>query len=307
MINYEELINLLEGKVYGPIYNEIKITGFSDIRYAKENEVALMFRLEEKKYIDSTRAKIIICNPFFSLSYKKSFIFSVFSYETVISKLEKIFQLKNKKKIIIPKSCNIADGVVIEDNVVLGKNCDIQANVVIKSGSVLGDGVTIDSGSVIGANPFWDYYSENREIKMFTGTKGVKIGSYSYIGANTVIERGVLSQTEIGSNCRIGSSVAIAHDVKIGSNVKMVNQSGIAGLSSIGDNSCIYAQVGIMDGIKIGNNVTIFAKSGVHTDISDDSIYSGIPAINHKDNLKNLATISRIAKNRGKKWQNEEK
>ena len=136
---------------------------------------------------------------------------------------------------------------------------------------------------------------------MFTGTKGVKIGSCSYIGANTVIERGVLSQTEIGEKCRIGSSVAIAHDVKIGNNVKMVNQSGIAGLSNIGDNSSIYAQVGIMDGIKIGKNVTIFAKSGVHTDISDDSIYSGIPAINHKDNLKNLAIISRIAKSRGKK------
>ena len=301
MIDYEELRNLLEGKVYGPIYSEIKITGFSDIRYAKENEIALMFRLEEKKYIDNTRAKIIVCNPFFTLSYKKSFIFSILSYETVISKLEKIFQLKNKKKIIIPKSCNIADGAVIEDNVILGENCNIEANVVIKSGSVLGDGVTIDSGTVIGANPFWDFYTKDGKVKMFVGTKGVKIGVCSYIGANTVIERGVLSQTEIGSNCRIGSSVAIAHDVKIGNNVKMVNQSGIAGLSSIGDNSCIYAHVGIMDGLKIGNNVTIFAKSGVHTDISDGSIYSGIPAINHKDNLKNLATISRIAKNREKK------
>ena len=78
MIDYEELRNLLEGKVYGPIYSEIKITGFSDIRYAKENEIALMFRLEEKKYIDNTRAKIIVCNPFFTLSYKKSFIFSIF-------------------------------------------------------------------------------------------------------------------------------------------------------------------------------------------------------------------------------------
>ena len=184
---------------------------------------------------------------------------------------------------------------------ILGENCNIEANVVIKSGSVLGDGVTIDSGTVIGANPFWDFYTKDGKVKMFVGTKGVKIGVCSYIGANTVIERGVLSQTEIGSNCRIGSSVAIAHDVKIGNNVKMVNQSGIAGLSSIGDNSCIYAQVGIMDGIKIGNNVTIFAKSGVHTDISDGSIYSGIPAINHKDNLKNLATISRIAKNKEKK------
>lgn len=301
MITYEDLINLLEGKVYGLIFDKIKITGFSDIRYATENDIALMFRLDEKKYLENTKAKIIVCNPFFSLSYKKSFIFSIFSYETVISKLEKFFQLKNNKKTIIPKSCNIGNNVVIEDNVILGKNCDIKANVVIKTGSILGDDIIIDSGTIIGANPFWDFYSENGEVKMFVGTKGVKIGSYSYIGANTVIERGVLSQTKIGENCRIGSSVAIAHDVKIGNNVKMVNQSGIAGLSCIGDNSSIYAQVGIMDGIRIGNNVTIFAKSGVHTDISDDSIYSGIPAINHKDNLKNLAIISRIAKNRGKK------
>ena len=260
-----------------------------------------MFRLEEKKYIEKTKAKIIICNPFFSLNYKKSFIFSIFSYETIISKLEEFFQEKTKKENIIPKSCNIENNVVIEQNVILGENCNIKANVVIKEGSILGNNVIIDSGTVIGANPFWDYYSEDGEIKMFTGTKGVKIGSCSYIGANTVIERGVLSQTEIGEKCRIGSSVAIAHDVKIGNNVKMVNQSGIAGLSNIGDNSSIYAQVGIMDGIKIGKNVTIFAKSGVHTDISDDSIYSGIPAINHKDNLKNLAIISRIAKSRGKK------
>jgi UDP-3-O-[3-hydroxymyristoyl] glucosamine N-acyltransferase 2 len=298
---YEDLIKLLEGKVYGPIFNKIKITGFSDIRYATENDIALMFRLEEKKYIEKTKAKIIICNPFFSLNYKKSFIFSIFSYETIISKLEEFFQEKTKKENIIPKSCNIENNVVIEQNVILGENCNIKANVVIKEGSILGNNVIIDSGTVIGANPFWDYYSEDGEIKMFTGTKGVKIGSCSYIGANTVIERGVLSQTEIGEKCRIGSSVAIAHDVKIGNNVKMVNQSGIAGLSNIGDNSSIYAQVGIMDGIKIGKNVTIFAKSGVHTDISDDSIYSGIPAINHKDNLKNLAIISRIAKSRGKK------
>ena len=98
---YEDLIKLLEGKVYGPIFDKIKITGFSDIRYATENDIALMFRLEEKKYIEKTKAKIIICNPFFSLNYKKSFIFSIFSYETIISKLEEFFQEKTKKENIM--------------------------------------------------------------------------------------------------------------------------------------------------------------------------------------------------------------
>lgn len=313
----KDLEKILEGISYGK-NQDIQVTNFSSIKYATEKDIALAFTNEEKKHINTTKAKIIISNPMFMLETKKTFIFTCLSYENVITKLEKIFKqgtsIKNKqninttakihKSIKLPKKCSIGENVVIEKNSILGEDINIHANAVIKHGSILENNVVIDSGAIIGATPFWEYHTK-KGIKNFQGTKGVKISEYSYIGSNTVIERGVLNQTQIGKNCRIGSSVTIGHDVNIGNNVRMVDQSGIAGFSSIGDNCLIFAQVGIMDNISIGNNVIIYAKSGVRANIPDNSTYSGTPAIEHKKNLRNLIILSTLTKRFKKEKCNE--
>ena len=56
------------------------------------------------------------------------------------------------------------------------------------------------------------------------------------IGCGATIDRGSMSNTEIGKNTFLDNQIHIAHNVKIGENTIIAGQVGIAGSSTIGNN-----------------------------------------------------------------------
>ena len=80
-----------------------------------------------------------------------------------------------------------------------------------------------------------------------------------FIGANTTVDRGAISDTRIGQGTKIDNQCMIAHGT-IGKNTVMAAQTGVAGSTSIGM-IMVWRPSGIIGHLKIGNNVTIYAQA----------------------------------------------
>ena len=75
----------------------------------------------------------------------------------------------------------------------------------------------------------------------------------------------------------------IGKSVKIGKNTVIAGQAGIAGSTVIGKNCQIGGQVGFVGHLKVGDNVRINGQAGVFSNIPDDSIIKGTPAIDERN------------------------
>ena len=106
------------------------------------------------------------------------------------------------------------------------------------------------------------------------------------IGSGATIDRGSMSNTEIGKNTFLDNQVHIAHNNKIGDNCIIAGQVGFAGSSTLGNNVMIGGQAGISGHLKVGNNVQIGGGSGVIKDVSDNSKVMGYPAKDLKRFIK---------------------
>ena len=101
---------------------------------------------------------------------------------------------------------------------------------------------------------------------------GIELPCEATIGSNFIIDHfgGIVisGHAKFGDNCRIRNGVVIG----------LKNTEDIAA-PIIGNNVDIGAGAKILGNIKIGNNVLIGANAVVITDIPDNSIAVGVPAI----------------------------
>ncbi len=184
----------------------------------------------------------------------------------------------------IGKNCLIGHNSIIERNVQIGDNCKIGSNTILRN-SIIKDNVTILDNCVIGKKGFGFFPSQNKNLR-YPHIGIVIINENSEIGCGSTIDRGSLSNTEIGKNTFLDNQIHIAHNVKIGENTIIAGQVGIAGSSIIGNNVKIGGQAGISGHIKVGNNVEIGGGSGVIKDIPDNVKVMGYPAKSIREFLK---------------------
>ncbi|MGL6065741.1 MAG: hypothetical protein ACRC0R_01590 [Cetobacterium sp.] len=313
MVEIRKIAEILEGVIVGNEFLEIE--GISTLEWAKDSDIAFAFKKKEFNKIEKSNAKVIIAHPFFVIDSSKTYIFTEKKLDEILLLVSNILQKKIKigigesnfenyeihKRAFLETGVQVGHGTIIgpgtniESGVIIGKNCKINSNVSIKEGTVIGENVILDSGVCLGAESFFRII-ENGKTVLLTGMKGVEIQNGTFIGANSTIEKGIFRRTTVGENSVIGSLTTIGHDTIVGTNCKMVSQSGIAGKTTIGNNVTIFAQVGIADDVVIEDDVTIFAKSGVKGYIKSGETISGIPACNHKENMKAIIKLRRDLK-----------
>ena len=188
------------------------------------------------------------------------------------------------KNVIIGKNCKIGHNSIIERNVQIGDNCKIGSNTILRN-SIIRNNVTILDNCVIGKKGFGFFPSKNKNLR-YPHIGIVIINENCEIGCGSTIDRGSLSNTEIGKNTFLDNQIHIAHNVKIGENSILAGQVGIAGSSIIGNNVKIGGQAGISGHLKVGNNVEIGGGSGVIKDIPDNSKVMGYPAKSIREFIK---------------------
>lgn len=219
---------------------------------------------------------------------------------------------------LVCKSAQIAEDVILEAGAIIGPRVKIGARSRVGPGAVVGAGVIVGEDTVIGAQCALSMCLIGNDVVIHPGVKigqdgfgfvfdnvagrhrkvpqlgRVVIGNDVEIGANTTIDRGALSDTEIGDGCRIDNQVQIGHNVKLGERCIVVSQVGISGSCTIGDDVVLAGQVGLADHVTIGPRAQVAAKSGVMRDIAPGEAVMGYPAKPIRTFWRETAAIGRL-------------
>ena len=169
------------------------------------------------------------------------------------------------ENVVIGDHVKIYPNSFIGDNVTIGSNSTLFSGVKIYSDCVIGAHCYINSAAVIGADGFGFAPDENGAYHKVPQIGNVIIEDYVDIGAATTIDRATLGSTLIKKGVKLDNQIQIAHNVVIGENTVIAEQTGIAGSVKIGANCQIGGQVGVAGHIVIGDNVKIQAQSGIDT------------------------------------------
>jgi UDP-3-O-[3-hydroxymyristoyl] glucosamine N-acyltransferase len=184
-------------------------------------------------------------------------------------------------------------GVTIGADVVIGRQCELFSHVVIRERISIGDRVTIHAGSVLGTDGF-GYRWDGRQHAKIPHVGTVIVENDVEIGSCVCIDRAKFSATRIGQGTKIDNLVQIAHNVVIGPHCLIVGQVGLAGSAHLGTGVVLGGQVAVRDHITIGDGVMAAARSAIANDIDPGTVISGVPALPHRQNLREQAAIRRL-------------
>jgi UDP-3-O-[3-hydroxymyristoyl] glucosamine N-acyltransferase len=183
--------------------------------------------------------------------------------------------------------------VYLGQDVTVGQSCEIFPNVTIRERITIGNRVIIHAGSVLGTDGFgyrWD------------GTKHAKIPQIGTIiieddveiGSCVCIDRAKFSVTRVGHGTKIDNLVQIGHNVIIGPHCIIVGQAGLAGSATLGASVVLGGQVAVRDHKTIGDGAMVAACAAVADDIPPKSVVSGVPALPHRQSLREQAALRRL-------------
>ncbi|MGC4031079.1 MAG: UDP-3-O-(3-hydroxymyristoyl)glucosamine N-acyltransferase [Tepidisphaeraceae bacterium] len=197
------------------------------------------------------------------------------------------------ERVTIGDNVRLHPGVVIGDDCVLGNDCTLFPNVVLREHITLGNRVMIHAGAVIGTDGFgykWD------------GTKHAKVPQIGVvvieddveIGSNTCIDRAKFNETRIGAGSKIDNLVQVGHNVRLGRHVILCGQVGIAGTATLGNGVVLGGASVVRDHVHIGDGVMAAGHSVIADDVEAKMIISGMPALPHRQNLREQGAIRRL-------------
>jgi len=218
---------------------------------------------------------------------------------------------RNRHSVYVGQFATIERGAVIEPDVKIYPNAFIGRNVTIGHGTIVQTGAhienatigadcVINAGAVIGKDGFG--YTRQDGHNIFIPHVGrVVLGDRVSVGANTCIDRGVMTDTRVGDGTKIDNLCQLAHGVVIGSECFLASGVGLAGGTVIGDRTLLGGHVGVANGVHIGNDVEVGAQSGVFRNIPDGERQMGFPAVPGLEFWRQYAWLKNNATPRGKK------
>jgi UDP-3-O-[3-hydroxymyristoyl] glucosamine N-acyltransferase len=314
----KDFAEIVKGVIQGD--PDIEIAGVSGLMDAHEGDITFASSAKYLKQARESKASCIIVkepmpdiktsqlitsNPYFAFAKAIECFYPGLSFQPGISekaiisgrvrfgKGVSVYPLAYlSDDISIGEGTVILPGVFIGEKTRIGKHCIIHPNVVVREGVTIGDRVIIHSGTVIGSDGY-GYTFEKGEHYKIPQVGGVIIEDDVEIGSNVSIDRATLGNTVIGRGTKIDNLVQIAHNVKIGEKSLIVAQVGIAGSTEIGDFVVLGGQVGVADHTTIASGTMVGSQAGITGQISK-GIYSGSPAIAHKDWLRAQALFAKL-------------
>ena len=318
----EKISNIIGGKIYGD--TTMVIDGPCSIEKGKTKHITYLKNNKYLKFLNETRASAIIVGLETEISnkLKKTIIrvenptaafikyLEAFNKKTLANSIHKTsaidLDVSIGKDVYIGNNVVIKSGTIINDNVRIESNCVIEENCNIGNNTILKPNVSIyantdigrdckiESGCIIASSGF-GLLTIDKKHQQIPHIGKVIIKDNVLLGSNCTIDRGTIDNTIINKGTKFDNIVHVGHNVIIGENCIICAQVGIGGSTTIGDDVIIGGQTGIIDHLKIGNSVIIGPKSYVIKSINNDSYFSGNPARNHKDHVKQDILISKLS------------
>jgi UDP-3-O-[3-hydroxymyristoyl] glucosamine N-acyltransferase len=242
---------------------------------------------DKKKLLSSAKIKNIICD--FELKNEKSSSNLIFvdNPKLVFSIIGNTFFIKKPNfgihnSAVIDSKAKIHPRSYIGPNVSVGKStigegAIIYSNVSIYDSVTIGKNCIINSGSVLGSFGFGYNRFKDQSIQ-FPHLSGLIIKDNFELGSNSSIDRGCLSDTLIGNDCKIDNNVHIGHNVVMNNSIWIAANTCIGGSVNIKDNASIFMGSKIADKVTIGKNSFVGIGSVVISDIPDNKKCFGVPA-----------------------------
>jgi UDP-3-O-[3-hydroxymyristoyl] glucosamine N-acyltransferase len=219
---------------------------------------------------------------------------------------------------IIAKSARIGDGAhigpycFIDEAADIGRNPVLHSFVAIYRGARIGDDffahahvsvrefcrighrVILQNGAVIGGDGLgFAKQKDGRWYKMQQSGPAVLEDDVE-VQANACVDRATVGETRIGRGTKLDDLVLVGHASQVGADTMLCGQVGLAGSTQIGDGCILAGQVGTAGHLSVGDGAVITAQSGIPNDVPPRSLYSGYPAIDNRDWLKNMAALNRL-------------
>ena len=184
-------------------------------------------------------------------------------------------------------------GVFVGQEVTIGQECQFFPHVVLRERIDIGSRVIIHAGSVLGTDGF-GYRWDGRQHQKIPQIGTIVIEDDVEIGSCVCIDRAKFSTTRIGQGTKIDNLVQIGHNVQIGPHCIVVGQTGLAGSSRLGSGVVLGGQTAVRDHIKIGDGAMAAACSAIAEDVDPKTIVSGMPALPHRQSLREQAALRRL-------------
>lgn len=302
------------------------VNGPGTIEDAREGHITFLGNPKYEPFVYTTQASVILVEKSFVLKQplqkvliKVDNVYQALSI--LISNFSKEISITNgistlasvHGSVTLGDNVSIDDFTIVKPNVKIGSNVKIHGQVFIGDNTVIGDhtilypGVKIyhnctigqnciiHANAIIGSDGFGFVKDDDGNYKKIDHIGSVTVSDNVEIGANTVIDRAVMSSTIIGKGSKLDNLIQIAHNVEIGSNSVVAAQSGIAGSVKVGDNCMIGGQVGIAGHLKIASGTMIQAQSGIASNIeAENSKLYGSPALDYSNYLKSYAYFKQL-------------
>ena len=297
----KKLSQIVSGELAGKADPEIR--GVAPIETAGAGD--LVFVLEEKFLAPalSSPAAAVIAPLGSKLNGKPGLL--VKNPRLALAQVLPHFAPQPKRKPGIHKSAIVAESakigqrvtiypfVYIGDGVEVGDDSVIYPSAVIYDRVKIGQRVVIHAGARLGVDGYGFVWHEGKYEKIpQLGT--VVIEDDVEIFANTCVARGTLGETRIGAGTKIDCLTHIAHNCVLGRHCAVTALVGFAGSVTFGDHVSVGGMAGFNGHITVGENTVVMAKAGVTKDIPANSVVSGFPAINHREDLEQQASLRKL-------------
>ena len=191
-------------------------------------------------------------------------------------------------------------GARVLDNAEIGEGCTLWSGAIVRERCIVGNRVVLQPNCVIGSDGFgfaFDLEGDgNGPMHRKVPQAGiVRIEDDVEVGACTCIDRATLGETVIGRGTKIDNLVQVAHNVRVGPLSLLVAQCGISGSTELGQGVILAGQVGVVGHLKLGDGARVGAQSGVSRDLEAGETVSGAPAIGHREWLRMVAALPKVA------------
>ena len=118
------------------------------------------------------------------------------------------------------------------------------------------------------------------------------------IGAHSAVDRPAVGETRIAAGTKIDNLVQVAHGVRVGRNVLLAAQAGIAGSTVLEDGVVMAGQSGATGHVRLGKGVVVGAKSVVTKDLEPGQHVTGMPAVDVAEWRESVVLIRKLAEMR---------
>lgn len=307
---------------------EIEIRGVAGIELAEPGQLTFLANPRYHPLLHSTRASAVLVAEGLTISRHAGLpplaaLRSDNPYLAFAQAIELFYQPPRYAPGIHPTAI-VAKSAAIGEQAHIGPYCYVDEEAIIGRNAVLHSFVTIYRGAQIGDDFFAHAHAVVREHcrvghrvilqnGVVIGGDGLgfakqKDGSWHKMAqsgpavleddvevqANACVDRATVGETRIGRGTKLDDLVLVGHASQVGANTMLCGQAGLAGSTRIGSNCILAGQVGTAGHLSIGDGAVISAQSGVPNDVPAHALYSGYPAVENRQWLKNMAALKRL-------------